>query len=92
MKTYRKKQLDVQAVQWDGSFEVALEIIGWVTENGGEINYREFEDDEEDAVHLVVHGSAGAMRVDPGDWIIRGVAGEFYQCPGAVFTQTYEEV
>ena len=34
----------------------------------------------------------GVMRADPGDWIIKGVAGELYPCKADVFAQTYEFV
>ena len=34
----------------------------------------------------------GAMFARPGDWIIRGVKGEFYPCKPAVFAATYEPV
>lgn len=32
----------------------------------------------------------GEMRADPGDWIIRGVAGEFYPCKPDIFAATYD--
>lgn len=32
------------------------------------------------------------MRVSEGDWIIKGVKGEFYPCKPDVFKQTYEVV
>jgi hypothetical protein len=32
------------------------------------------------------------MRAEPGDWIIRGVQGEFYPCKPAIFEATYELV
>lgn len=34
----------------------------------------------------------GTHRADPGDWIIRGVQGEFYPCKPDIFAQTYEAV
>ena len=34
----------------------------------------------------------GVMRARIGDWIIKGVAGEFYPCKDAIFRQTYDEV
>ena len=34
----------------------------------------------------------GGHNVCPGDWIIRGVAGEFYPCKAAIFAATYEPV
>jgi hypothetical protein len=32
----------------------------------------------------------GTMHASPGDWIIRGVKGEFYPCKPDIFEATYE--
>lgn len=32
----------------------------------------------------------GRMVANPGDWIVRGVAGEFYPVKDAIFRETYE--
>lgn len=34
----------------------------------------------------------GTMQAFPGDWIIRGVQGEFYPCKSDIFEATYERV
>ncbi len=34
----------------------------------------------------------GVMRAEIGDWIIRGVQGEFYPCKADIFEATYEPV
>ena len=34
----------------------------------------------------------GTMTADEGDWIIKGVKGEFYPCKPDIFEQTYEKV
>lgn len=34
----------------------------------------------------------GTMHASPGDWIIRGVAGEFYPCKPDIFAATYEAI
>lgn len=34
----------------------------------------------------------GVMRASLGDWIIRGVQGEFYPCKPDIFEATYEAV
>ena len=41
---------------------------------------------------LVVGTLEGEHIVSPGDWIIRGVAGEIYPCKPDIFEQTYEAV
>lgn len=34
----------------------------------------------------------GTMRAEPGDWIIKGVKGEFYPCKPDIFAATYEAI
>ena len=34
----------------------------------------------------------GSMFGSPGDWIIKGVKGEFYPCKPGIFDETYEAV
>jgi len=34
----------------------------------------------------------GKMAVSPGDWIIKGVKGEFYPCKPDIFAATYDPV
>ena len=34
----------------------------------------------------------GTMKATYGDWIIKGISGEFYPCKVAIFEETYEEV
>ena len=41
---------------------------------------------------ILIDTLEGQMRADPGDWIIRGVAGEFYPCKPEIFAATYEAV
>jgi hypothetical protein len=42
--------------------------------------------------HVEILTREGVMRGDVGDWIIKGVAGEFYPCKPAIFDATYEAV
>lgn len=39
---------------------------------------------------LLLRTFGGDMRVDEGDWIIKGAKGEFYPCKAGVFEATYE--
>ena len=41
---------------------------------------------------LVIDTLEGELHVSPGDWIIRGVKGEFYPCKPDIFAATYEPV
>lgn len=46
---------------------------------------------DEKGVHLVIETLEGNHRADIGDWIIRGVKGEYYPCKPEIFAATYEE-
>ena len=48
-------------------------------------------DDEGNPV-LKIQTLEGAMTACLGDWIIKGVAGEFYPCKPDIFDATYEPV
>ena len=39
-----------------------------------------------------IHTLEGFMEASPGDYIIRGVKGEFYPCKPDIFEATYEQV
>lgn len=39
-----------------------------------------------------IHTLEGTVTTSPGDWIIRGVLGEFYPCKPDVFDLTYVEL
>ena len=41
---------------------------------------------------LIISTLEGLHWADPGDWIIRGIAGEFYPCKSDIFEATYERV
>lgn len=42
--------------------------------------------------HLVIVTLEGKMEVSIGDWVIKGVKGEFYPCKLDIFEMTYEKV
>lgn len=41
---------------------------------------------------LFIQTLEGEIRVDNGDWIIKGVKGEYYPCKPDIFAATYEPV
>lgn len=44
------------------------------------------------ASSLYISTPEGRMQAKQGDWIIRGVNGEFYPCKPDIFAKTYEAV
>jgi hypothetical protein len=41
---------------------------------------------------MVIRTLEGDMKVSLGDWVIKGVQGEFYPCKPDIFAATYEAV
>lgn len=85
---YRKKPVVIEAMQWwasRGSW-AAIEAVRWIEDSGGEYVI----DPADGALYIVT--LEGNMRVSDGDYIIRGVQGEFYPCKPDIFEATYEEV
>lgn len=88
MKRYRKKPVVIEATQWDGSAEGATPIINWILEDEGVARYRDYIPNVVD--DIAIDTLEGTMSAEEGDWIIKGVAGEFYPCKPAIFDRTYE--
>jgi hypothetical protein len=94
---FRKKPVEIEAVQWDGDAFVGA-VPEWLARAflkpnpwasgfvpGSGAVWRMGDD-------LHVDTLEGLMTARPGDWIIRGVAGELYPCKPAIFAATYEAV
>lgn len=77
-RTYRKKPVTVEAVQWTG--ENHAEMCEFIDPEVFEIIPR---------VGLVIHTLEGDHHASPGDYIIKGVNGEFYPCKPDIFAKTY---
>lgn len=95
IKKYRKNPVEVEAVKWDGSAEVASHIIDWILESDHHAELwcttEPCSDSIEDHV-IRIRTLEGDMDVQPGGYVIRGVQGEFYPCKSDIFAVTYEEV
>lgn len=94
MSTFRKKPVEIDAVEWDGTAEGATPIIDWILGSDGAATFRAKGEDDYDmhSAGLYVHTLEGTMRASAGDWIIRGLQGEFYPCKPDIFEATYETV
>jgi hypothetical protein len=96
MPRFRKRPVEVEAVQWDGTAGGATPIIDWVLNGGGTATFacsdpNRCADFDGDTPHSIeIRTLEGTMRADLGDWIIKGVNGEFYPCKPAIFALTYE--
>src|SRR5690606_36671283 len=79
---YRKKPVVIKAMRFGDNLE---EIERFVGSNG-----RVVLDDS--GTWFAIDTLEGVMRANPGDWIIKGVKGEFYPCKPDIFEATYEAV
>jgi hypothetical protein len=82
---YRKRPVVIEAVRWTGDnlaeikqFTAQLNKAGISSDAGGSF--------------IVIPTLEGNMSANVGDWIIKGVAGEFYPCKPYIFDRTYEKV
>lgn len=85
--TFRKKPVEIQAMQWDGTAESATAVIDWVLATGTRCARL-----HDETRTLAIDTLEGTMSASPGDWIIRGVQGEHYPCKPDIFSATYDAV
>lgn len=80
---YRKKPVVIEATEWDETL-TTLKQIGC-----NSMSHSGFKG-KDVCTSLRIETLEGTMRVNKGDYIIKGVAGEFYPCNPIIFWQTYE--
>lgn len=83
---YRKKPVVIEAFQWfgDRGQADAMDPVLWVEKNGGETWI------DPATGRLYIETLEGRMAVSNGDYIIKGVKGEFYPCKADIFEMTYD--
>ena len=100
MKKYIKKQVVVEAIQWDGTLEKALEI-SQIDGLNSIIEYYSTKtviigESTSSSVNTIeeiksfkIKTLEGDMNVSKGGYIIKGIKGEFYPCKEDIFKKTY---
>lgn len=83
MAKYRKKPVVIDAWLWDGSdamtnilLKLSKDIFLCVMDSAPN--------------EIEIHTLEGRMTAQIGDWIIKGVKGEFYPCKPDIFAATYD--
>lgn len=84
MRRYTKKPVEIEALQWDGKNKT--EILKFCTD--GYVTYTA----KQDVPELKIQTLEGLMTATVGDYIIKGIKGEFYPCKPDIFEMTYDEV
>lgn len=88
---FRKKPVVIEAVQLTGTLEAFDAAVAFMGAAGGAYNGH-LGDSDPYRSWLYIDTLEGKMAAFTGDWIIRGVKGEFYPCKPEVFAATYEPV
>ena len=96
MTMYRKKPVVVEARQLKGTAN-DHDVYLWV-ESNTQGSFDPLDDDlpgsgvsiDPATGFFLIATLEGVMQAKPGDYIIRGVQGEFYPCKPDIFEATYE--
>jgi hypothetical protein len=88
---YRKKPVVIEAVQWNAkNFD---EVMNFMEEfHGSKFNYENAEEVAYKTGVLQIRTLEGVMTASNGDYIIKGISGEFYPCKPDIFEKTYEKI
>ena len=84
---YRKKPIVIEAVQWVGDNHIDI-----MKELSAQKYIDVWVDDKTRERYLEIETLEGRMKASVGDYIIKGIRGEFYPCKPDIFEQTYEKV
>src|SRR5690606_32108068 len=84
MARYRKRPVEIEAVQWTEDVSMR-ELIDFTN---GRVKLNDVDRD----FHVYDRLHDTWVKFEYGDWIIKGVQGEYYPCRDDVFAATYEAV
>jgi hypothetical protein len=93
MPRFRKKPIEVEARQFAAEDD-AIRLIAWIGGRDAHL-VPAGVDDFDPSAHIAIHTLEShnePLYANLGDWIIKGIAGEFYPCKPEIFAATYEEV
>jgi len=89
MARYRKKPVEIEAVQFTAGNSV--QVAQFIADGGGTFRTETHPRDGAQDI-FYIRTLEGEMRAVDGDWVVKGVQGEFYPCKPDIFAATYEPV
>lgn len=90
MAKFRKKPVVIEAMQYTDSIPSNHRLKDWA---GDELNWVwGTRKDGSVGPMIRLETLEGGIFAVPGDWIVKGVKGEFYPCKPDIFEQTYDLV
>ncbi len=91
MAKYRKKPIVVEAVQFNG--EMTPELKSFLDNANYIIDFMSVGLTTTKSIPILkINTLEGVMDAIPGDFIIKGVNGEYYPCKPGIFERTYEKL
>ncbi len=85
-RRFRKKPVVIEAIRWDGT-DVDSILAFCLTKASVR---RPYVRNESNQHYLLIETREGVMTAEKGDWIIKGVKGEFYPIKPDIFAETYQ--
>lgn len=86
VRKYRKKPVVIEAIQLQ-QYNIA-EVLTFL----GTAIHTWQEHKETHANRILIETKEGVMAAEQGDYIIKGIAGEFYPCKADIFEKTYDSL
>lgn len=98
IKQYKKKPVIIEAVKFICGAEVpVMEFLGLTDKY--RVKRMHYENDvasiiihQPETTTLTIKTLEGEMIVSNGDYIIKGIQGEFYPCKPDIFLKSYDEI
>lgn len=84
---YRKKPVIIEAIQFEDNSDRIIEIHEFMGGDTIRVNY-----EDKNNPYLKIETLEGIMKASVGDYIIKGVNGEFCPCKPDIFEKAYERV
>ena len=85
IQRFRKKPVVIEAYLFTGTEASMNGLVDWISSHGAM-----FSRWGENHCRIGIRTLEGLMEVSSGDYVIRGVKGEFYPCKPDIFAATYE--
>jgi len=98
MPRFKKKSVVIEAIQlsWSNWDDVCNFVTGEAFGRGVYLNPDTLEalpmEESSNVMGLIIKTLEGEMLARQGDYIIKGVNGEFYPCKPDIFEKTYDAV
>lgn len=95
---YRKKPVVIEAVKLEhtmASIQECYTFMKWYTHTSSKMGQEAWYSHQEKVIEskgITIPTLEGEMLASWGDYIIKGVDGEFYPCKPDIFEKTYEKV